>query len=132
MARRPDLQSGPARLAALVRSSVPPMHSAGLPFVVLGHNDHIAWSMTTTNGDTQDLFIEKLGDVDGTYVASVARALPGRVLFTTLRGVSTDGPGPPPSRDAPRLAPSARSKQRVPVPQDSALRRNEPFAHRRR
>ncbi|MDT5015929.1 MAG: phosphatidylserine decarboxylase [Mycobacterium sp.] len=33
MARRPDLESGPARLAALVRSSVPPMHSAGLPFV---------------------------------------------------------------------------------------------------
>ncbi|MDV3125655.1 phosphatidylserine decarboxylase [Mycobacterium sp. 21AC1] len=33
MARRPDLQSGPERLAALVRSTVPPMHSAGLPFV---------------------------------------------------------------------------------------------------
>ena len=33
MARRPDLKSGPARLVALVRSSVPPMHPAGLPFV---------------------------------------------------------------------------------------------------
>ena len=33
MARRPDIQSGPARLAALVRSSIPPMHPAGLPFV---------------------------------------------------------------------------------------------------
>jgi phosphatidylserine decarboxylase len=33
MARRPDLHSGPARLAALVRQSVPPMHRAGLPFV---------------------------------------------------------------------------------------------------
>jgi phosphatidylserine decarboxylase len=33
MARRPDLHSGPARLAALVRSSIPPMHPAGLPFV---------------------------------------------------------------------------------------------------
>ena len=33
MARRPDLQSGPERLAALVRSSVAPVHSAGLPFV---------------------------------------------------------------------------------------------------
>jgi phosphatidylserine decarboxylase len=33
MARRPDLHSGPARLAALVRQSIPPMHSAGLPFV---------------------------------------------------------------------------------------------------
>src|SRR4029077_4509018 len=33
MARRPDLKSGPARLLALVRPTVPPMHSAGLPFV---------------------------------------------------------------------------------------------------
>ncbi len=33
MARRPDLRSGPARLVALVRSAIPPMHPAGLPFV---------------------------------------------------------------------------------------------------
>ena len=38
MARRPDLpdQSGPQRLAALVRSSVPPVHPAGYPFVAAG------------------------------------------------------------------------------------------------
>jgi phosphatidylserine decarboxylase len=46
MARRPDLQSGPARFAALVRTSIPPMHRAGLPFVsaslavaVVGHRN---------------------------------------------------------------------------------------------
>lgn len=33
MARRPDLTSGPERLAALVRTTIPPMHRAGLPFV---------------------------------------------------------------------------------------------------
>jgi penicillin amidase len=32
----------------------------GMPFVVLGRNDALAWSMTTTNSDTQDLFVEKL------------------------------------------------------------------------
>src|SRR5450631_421250 len=32
----------------------------GVPFIVLGRNDHLAWSFTTTNSDTQDLFIEKL------------------------------------------------------------------------
>src|SRR3981081_1405333 len=32
MARRPDLQ-GPARIMALVRTAVPPMHREGLPFV---------------------------------------------------------------------------------------------------
>ncbi|HEV2685772.1 MAG TPA: penicillin acylase family protein, partial [Actinomycetota bacterium] len=36
----------------------------GVPFVVLGHNDHIAWSMTTTNSDTQDLFIERVAPGD--------------------------------------------------------------------
>jgi phosphatidylserine decarboxylase len=33
MARRPDLKTGPARLMALVRTTIPPMHAAGLPFV---------------------------------------------------------------------------------------------------
>lgn len=35
MARRPDAgtQSGPQRLAALVRSAVPPVHPAGIPFI---------------------------------------------------------------------------------------------------
>ena len=36
----------------------------GVPFVVLGHNDEVAWSMTTTNSDTQDLFVEKVADGD--------------------------------------------------------------------
>ncbi len=38
MARRPDLehQSGPQRLVALVRSSVPPIHPAGYPFIAAG------------------------------------------------------------------------------------------------
>jgi phosphatidylserine decarboxylase len=38
MARRPDdnQQSGPQRLAALVRSTVPPVHSAGIPFIAAG------------------------------------------------------------------------------------------------
>ena len=36
----------------------------GVPFVVLGRNDHLAWSMTTTNGDVQDLFIERVDPRD--------------------------------------------------------------------
>jgi penicillin G amidase len=31
----------------------------GVPFHVLGHNKRIAWAFTTTDSDTQDLFIEK-------------------------------------------------------------------------
>lgn len=32
----------------------------GTPFMVLGRNDHLAWGLTTTHSDTQDLFIEKV------------------------------------------------------------------------
>ncbi len=32
----------------------------GVPFLVAGHNGHVAWGLTTTDSDTQDLFVEKL------------------------------------------------------------------------
>ena len=38
----------------------------GLPFLVMGHNGHIAWTFTTTGADTQDVFIETALP-DGTY-----------------------------------------------------------------
>ena len=34
--------------------------SPGEPMIVLGHNTHIAWGFTTTGGDVEDVFIEKL------------------------------------------------------------------------
>lgn len=37
----------------------------GVPFHILGHTDRIAWGMTTTYADTQDLFVETLGDDAG-------------------------------------------------------------------
>ncbi len=36
----------------------------GLPFVVFGHNGRIAWGFTSTRGDTQDLFIERVSKDD--------------------------------------------------------------------
>ena len=30
----------------------------GVPFLVMGHNGHIAWTFTTTGADVQDVFIE--------------------------------------------------------------------------
>jgi penicillin amidase len=46
----------------------------GVPFLVLGHNGHIAWSFTTTGADTEDLFIET--PVDATHYAGPAGPLP--------------------------------------------------------
>lgn len=41
----------------------------GVPFVILGQNDHLAWGFTTTHSDTQDLFVEKLDPAQpGHYV----------------------------------------------------------------
>ena len=38
--------------------------SPGGPFVIIGHNGRLAWSLTTTHSDTQDLFLEKLDPSD--------------------------------------------------------------------
>ena len=38
----------------------------GVPYTVLGHNDHVAWGATTTGGDVQDLFVEDVLP-DGKY-----------------------------------------------------------------
>ncbi len=41
----------------------------GVPLVVIGHNDRIAWGFTTTASDVSDLFIEKLDPSDsGRYL----------------------------------------------------------------
>jgi len=39
---------------------------AGVPSVILGRNDHIAWGYTNTGPDTQDLYVEKLNPEDET------------------------------------------------------------------
>jgi penicillin amidase len=41
----------------------------GVPLVVIGHNDSIAWGFTTTGGDVEDVFIEKIDPADpGRYL----------------------------------------------------------------
>ena len=47
----------------------------GVPFVTLGRNDHVAWSMTAANGDTQDLFVERVAPGDAeSYVTPTGTA----------------------------------------------------------
>ena len=41
---------------------------AGVPFIVAGHNDHVAWGYTALYADVQDLYVEKL-DGKGNYQA---------------------------------------------------------------
>jgi penicillin amidase len=58
----------------------PGFHAAGvtlpgLPLVVAGHNEHVAWGLTALYGDVQDLYIEKL-DGKGNYEGNDAQFHP--------------------------------------------------------
>jgi penicillin G amidase len=65
LANDPHLKLSAPALWYLARLEAPGLHVAGasmpgLPFVVLGQNDHIAWGFTNTAPDVQDLYIERI------------------------------------------------------------------------
>ncbi len=41
----------------------------GIPFIIAGHNEHVAWGFTDLYADVQDLYVEKL-DGNGNYLAA--------------------------------------------------------------
>jgi penicillin amidase len=53
--------------------------AAGVPLVIIGHNEKIAWGFTTTTADIEDLFIEKLDPND----PSRYMVADGNLLFRT-------------------------------------------------
>lgn len=53
--------------------------SPGEPLIVIGHNTHIAWGFTTTGGDVEDVFVEKLDPADATHYLTPV----GSQAFTT-------------------------------------------------
>jgi penicillin amidase len=55
--------------------------AAGVPLVVIGHNDHVAWGFTTTTADVEDLFVEKVDPADPTKYLTPKGSAP----FTTRR-----------------------------------------------
>jgi acyl-homoserine lactone acylase PvdQ len=71
----------------------PGLHAAGValpgaPFVVIGHNDDLAWGFTTTMADTQDIFVERL-TADGLHVeraGSAPEAVGSRVESIRVKG----------------------------------------------
>ena len=69
LANDPHLGFTAPALWYLARISTPEGERAGatvpgLPFPILGHNGRLAWGLTTTNADTQDLFVETLLEGD--------------------------------------------------------------------
>ncbi len=56
----------------------------GMPFVVLGRNEHIAWGFTNTGSDTQDLFIERLDPADPGRYLTPEGSVPFRTRTETI------------------------------------------------
>jgi penicillin amidase len=48
----------------------------GVPFVIAGHNEHVAWGFTALYADVQDLYVEKL-DGKGNYYQTAVGAAAG-------------------------------------------------------
>ena len=86
LANDPHLGLTAPGLWYLVRIETPTLTLAGasapgVPFVLVGHNGHVAWGQTTTHGDTQDLFIERIApDAPDSYLTP-----DGPRAFTTRR-----------------------------------------------
>ncbi len=80
LANDPHLGYSAPNLWYLARIETPSWRIAGatvpgVPFHVLGHNGKVAWGMTTTESDTQDLFVERLAHGDsGGYATPAGRA----------------------------------------------------------
>lgn len=74
LANDPHLNMGAPILWYLVRVQTPKLTltgatTPGVPSLILGHNGHIAWGLTTSYADTDDIFIEKLDPKDsGRYL----------------------------------------------------------------
>lgn len=73
LANDPHLQFGAPGVWYLLRLSAPDFtrvgaSAPGVPGLVLGHNGHVAWGMTTTGADSFDLFVERLHPADADRV----------------------------------------------------------------
>jgi penicillin amidase len=71
LANDPHLGLSAPSVWYLARIETPDVSLAGVtspggPFVVLGHNAHIAWGFTTTESDVADLFVERIDPADQT------------------------------------------------------------------
>jgi penicillin amidase len=83
--------------AHIVAAGQPGMNVAGvtipgLPFVIIGHNDRIAWGLTNSGADVQDFYIERLDGSRQRYLVNGDNWLP---IDTTRRDVRVRGRAAP-------------------------------------
>jgi penicillin amidase len=63
--------------------------SPGVPLIVIGRNERVAWGFTTTHSDTQDLFVEKLAGADAYLTPDGPRPFQVREEAILVRGRDT-------------------------------------------
>jgi penicillin amidase len=76
-------------MADLKADGAPGFHAAGVtlpgvPFVIAGHNEHVAWGFTALYADVQDLYLEKL-DGKGNYQDNDANWKPLQVDHEVIK-----------------------------------------------
>ncbi len=79
----------------LIRLEAPDLHVAGgqvagLPFIAIGYNRHMAWGLTNNGADIVDLYVESVDEEKKTYLEA-GRAHPLRVRQETF-AVKGNGP----------------------------------------
>ena len=63
----------------------------GTPAIFVGHNRYIAWGSTTTNADTQDIYIEKPDERNPGHYIFRGESLPVETIRDTIRYKDADG-----------------------------------------
>ena len=90
LANDPHLEFGAPGFWYLARLKTPQHEiaggtAAGAPFVLVGHNDRIAWGFTTTTADVEDLFIERVDPSDPGRYLTPQGAVPFASRQETIR-----------------------------------------------
>ena len=78
-----------------VQLIAPSLHVAGLtipglPFVIVGRNEAIAWGMTNMMADDCDFFVERLDSTGKFYFATLSHKRPLNVRYDTIRVRNAD------------------------------------------
>ena len=89
----------------------------GVPITVIGHNGTIAWGLTTTGGDSQDLFIEKIDPKDkNRYLApNGPRAFHVRTEIIKVKGTDSVTLHVRTTRNGPVISDISTPAQRVKI-----------------
>ncbi len=97
LANDPHLESSLPSVWYMVHLSAPGLNVTGvslpgLPCVIIGHNERIAWGITNLEFDVEDLYFEKFDSASGQYIdrGRVKQATPEREVIRVKNGTPVE------------------------------------------